>query len=81
MWNPLTGESKATRKPMQGVAYARGIKSAYRSATLSGEYIPAATRKMGIVNVGVGETLGTKPKLLFTRRDAPKISKGVKFKW
>ena len=56
-----------TRKPMASVAYARGVKSAYRSATLSGEYIPAATRKMGIVRVGVGETYMTKPKLSFKK--------------
>ena len=76
LWSAPFGQKiTSTRKPIEGVPYYKGFKSATRSAVMKGEELPAvARRRMGIVNI---TALGAnrKPELLFTRSGAARKKK------
>ena len=79
VWYPPWSQTDmlVTRKPVEGVTYAKGLRSAYDSIVRRGGYIPPVlTRDMGIYTVQV-RTMGDqrRPELQF-RRDTKDTYKG-----
>ena len=83
VWTSPWGQKDmlVTRTPVEGIDYARGLRSAYNSIVRRGGYIPPVlSRDMGIYRVTVRTMKDQrKPELVFTR-DIKDVYKGKKRK-
>ena len=67
---PPYGENEMVNslKPIRGIKYYKGAKSAYRSITrIGGKVPPVIKRDMGIMDIKITTPAYGKPKMTFTR--------------